>query len=52
LHNTMTIFKKEKTLMTEKEQNRRQFLQIAGIGAVASLAGASSCSAQVWLHIP
>ena len=33
--------------MTEKEQNRRQFLQIAGIGAVASLAGASSCSAQV-----
>ena len=33
--------------MTEKEQNRRQFLQIAGIGAVASLAGTSSCSAQV-----
>jgi sugar phosphate isomerase/epimerase len=33
--------------MTEKEQTRRQFLQVAGIGAAASLAGASSCSAQV-----
>jgi len=33
--------------MTEKEQNRRQFLQIAGIGAVASLAGASSSIGQV-----
>ncbi|MHC4557306.1 MAG: sugar phosphate isomerase/epimerase family protein [Planctomycetota bacterium] len=29
--------------MTEKEQSRRQFLQVAGIGAAASLAGASSC---------
>ncbi len=33
--------------MTEKEQTRRQFLQVAGIGAAASLAGASRCSAQV-----
>ncbi|HUU16948.1 MAG TPA: sugar phosphate isomerase/epimerase [Sedimentisphaerales bacterium] len=33
--------------MTEKEQTRRQFLQIAGIGAVASLAGASSSTGQV-----
>jgi len=33
--------------MTEKEQNRRQFLQIAGIGAVASLAGTSSSLGQV-----
>ena len=33
--------------MTEKEQTRRQFLQVAGIGAAASLAGAGSCSAQV-----
>jgi sugar phosphate isomerase/epimerase len=33
--------------MTEKEQTRRQFLQIAGIGAVASLAGASSSLGQV-----
>jgi len=33
--------------MTEKEQTRRQFLQVAGIGAAASLAGASNCSAQV-----
>jgi inosose dehydratase len=33
--------------MTEKEQTRRQFLQIAGIGAVASLAGASSSPGQV-----
>ncbi|MFB0553542.1 MAG: sugar phosphate isomerase/epimerase family protein [Phycisphaerae bacterium] len=33
--------------MTEKEQTRRQFLQIAGIGAVASLAGASSSIGQV-----
>ncbi len=32
--------------MTEKEQTRRRFLQIAGIGAAASLAGTSSCSAQ------
>ncbi len=32
--------------MTEKEQNRRQFLQIAGIGAAASLAGASSSLGQ------
>lgn len=39
--------KKEKTLMTEKEQTRRQFLQIAGIGAAASLAGASSSIGQV-----
>jgi len=43
----VTILKKEKTLMTEKEQTRRQFLQIAGIGAVASLAGASSSPGQV-----
>ena len=33
--------------MTEKEQTRRQFLQIAGIGAVASLAGTSNCLGQV-----
>ncbi len=33
--------------MTEKEQSRRQFLQIAGIGALASLAGASSSGGQV-----
>jgi sugar phosphate isomerase/epimerase len=33
--------------MTEKEQTRRQFLQIAGIGAVASLAGTSSSLGQV-----
>ena len=33
--------------MTEKEQTRRRFLQVAGIGAAASLAGASGCSAQV-----
>ena len=33
--------------MTEKGQNRRQFLQIAGIGAVASLAGAGSSIGQV-----
>jgi len=33
--------------MTEKEQTRRQFLQVASIGAAASLAGAGSCSAQV-----
>jgi len=43
----VTILKKEKTLMTEKEQNRRQFLQIAGIGAAASLAGTSSSLGQV-----
>jgi sugar phosphate isomerase/epimerase len=39
--------KKEKTQMTEKEQTRRQFLRVAGIGAVASLAGASSSLGQV-----
>jgi len=33
--------------MTEKEQTRRRFLQIAGIGAAASLAGASSSLGQV-----
>lgn len=33
--------------MTEKEQTRRRFLQAAGIGAVASLAGASSSIGQV-----
>ncbi|MCH7556219.1 MAG: sugar phosphate isomerase/epimerase [Planctomycetes bacterium] len=33
--------------MTEKEQTRRRFLQIAGIGTVASLAGASSSLGQV-----
>ncbi|MHC4631783.1 MAG: sugar phosphate isomerase/epimerase family protein [Planctomycetota bacterium] len=33
--------------MTEKEQTRRQFLQVAGIGAAASLAGASSSMGQV-----
>ncbi len=33
--------------MTEKEQNRRHFLRIAGIGAVASLAGACSSVGQV-----
>ncbi len=33
--------------MTEKEQTRRRFLQAAGIGAVASLAGASSSLGQV-----
>jgi len=43
----VTIFKKEKTLMTEKEQTRRRILQAAGIGAVASLAGASSSIGQV-----
>jgi sugar phosphate isomerase/epimerase len=41
------VLKKEKIQMTAKEQTRRQFLQVAGIGAAASLAGASSCSAQV-----
>ena len=30
---------KEKMQMTKKEQTRRQFLQVAGIGAAASLAG-------------
>jgi len=29
--------------MREREQTRRQFLQVAGIGAAASLAGASGC---------
>ena len=29
--------------MTEKEQTRRRFLQVASIGAAASLAGANSC---------
>ncbi len=33
--------------MTEKEQTRRRFLQAAGIGAVASLAGASSSLGRV-----
>ena len=33
--------------MTEKEQTRRRFLQAAGIGAVASLAGANSSPGQV-----
>ncbi len=33
--------------MTAKEQTRRQFLQVAGIGAAASLAGASSSIGQV-----
>ncbi|MCH8121229.1 MAG: sugar phosphate isomerase/epimerase [Planctomycetes bacterium] len=33
--------------MTEKEQTRRRFLQIAGIGTAASLAGASSSLGQV-----
>ncbi len=33
--------------MTEKEQTRRRILQAAGIGAVASLAGASSSIGQV-----
>jgi len=33
--------------MTEKEQTRRRFLQAAGIGAVASLAGTSSSLGQV-----
>ncbi len=33
--------------MTEKEKTRRRFLQAAGIGAVASLAGASSSLGQV-----
>ena len=33
--------------MTEKEQTRRRFLQAAGIGAVASLAGTSSSMGQV-----
>ena len=33
--------------MTEKEQTRRRFLQAAGIGAVASLTGASSSPGQV-----
>jgi inosose dehydratase len=47
IESRVTIFKKEKTLMTEKEQNRRQLLQIAGIGAVASLAGTSSSIGQV-----
>ncbi len=32
--------------MTEKEQNRRQFLQLAGIGAAASLTAASGSLAQ------
>ena len=38
--------KKEKMEMMEKEQTRRQFLQLAGIGAAASLTGASGCLAQ------
>jgi len=33
--------------MTEKEQTRRRFLQAAGIGTVASLAGANSSPGQV-----
>jgi len=33
--------------MTEKEQTRRQLLQAAGIGAVASLAGTSSSPGQI-----
>ncbi len=35
--------KKEMVQMREKEQTRRRFLQVAGIGAAASLAGASGC---------
>ncbi len=29
--------------MREKEQTRRRFLQVAGIGTAASLAGANGC---------
>jgi len=32
--------------MTEREQTRRQFLQVAGIGVTASLVGASGCLGQ------
>jgi len=35
--------KKEMMQMREREQTRRRFLQAAGIGAAASLAGASGC---------
>lgn len=38
--------KKERT-QTAGKQSRRQFLQLAGIGAAASLAGVSGCSEQV-----
>jgi sugar phosphate isomerase/epimerase len=34
---------KEKTQMTQKEQSRRQFLQVASIGAATSLMATNSC---------
>ena len=38
--------KKEMMQIREREQTRRRFLQAAGIGAAASLAGANGCLAQ------